>query len=171
MGVYFAACDSARYLAPQHFTGGGAREIRFRPGNPATDLLKVRQLPIGCIHRFPWFLRVIHNEGCQRLGSVTGRNLNHCAGFHPALAQQRRFQVFRVDVKARRGDNHILFTTAKAQIAALVKFSKVAGRQPVGFGLAQLPALPDQVGDGFAAHQHFAFVAQADFTPRQHLSY
>lgn len=106
---------------------------------------------------------VLHDKNSARLWAVTGIGFDNSNGFHSGLAQEGRFEIFRINVQAAGGDDDIFFAAAKVKVAFGVERGEISGGEPLRLLALHLAVLPGGVGDSFAAHQHFAIVTEADF--------
>ena len=111
----------------------------FGPDQPGTDSLILRESAVGVIDCVRTSLGGLQG----RTGSVvipirgkqngTGFSIaplfdrNHDAVANPRLLVQLGFEVFRVDVQSRWRDDDVFLSSAEAEVALGVEFTKIAG--------------------------------------------
>src|SRR5579862_4596754 len=82
------------------------------------------------------------------------------------------FQIVRVDIHARGGDDDVLSPTFEIQVTILILFCKVTGAEPpIRFGKRLgLAALP--VGSGYAltSYENFSAVVNSNFHARKYFA-
>jgi hypothetical protein len=70
--------------------------------------------------------------------------------------------VFRMDIEARRRDDHLALASDEAEFSLIVLLGQVAGGEPVRFVAVQCALLPGGAGDHIATDENLAFVGDAD---------
>src|SRR5262249_26050926 len=130
------------------------RKIALRPDEPAAHALIFGELLIGTLYRLVR-ISVAQDEHAAWLGIAAAREANNHCVLYFGLVAQRFFEVRRIDVHARRRDDHILSAALEVEIPFLVDGPQVSGAKPafVSRYWNQLFALPVRLGDVLTAHQ------------------
>ena len=113
---------------------------------------------------------MLHDEKGVGFGTVASIRFDNSYGFDTGLASKCGLEVFGINIETAGGDDDIFLAATEVEVAIGVDGSEISGGEPLGFLMLHLAVLPGGIGDGFAAHKDFAFIAETDLSAGQDLA-